>query len=132
MNHKKFVLLVDDEAILLLSVQRELMLKLGSEITCLTSLRAEDGLKKIDELAEREENLSLVISDWLMPGMNGDVFLREVRKRYPKVRLVLLSGHVDDEQVTSISHDIDLFAFLKKPCRRNEIYDTVKQAIEQT
>ena len=106
MTAEKAVLIVDDEAILLMSLRQEVSIKFGSDIACYTALSAEEGLERSEKLHDEHKSLFLVISDWLMPGMKGDDFLRRVRAMHPEAKLVMLSGHATEQQRTTIAKDI--------------------------
>ena len=129
MNVKRAILIVDDEAILLLSIRQELRLRFGTEYHYETALNAELGLRAIDRLAEEGIRLVLVISDWLMPGMRGDAFLKLVHERRPEVKLVMLSGHADRAQMEELAASTGLFACMSKPYQSSVLFDTVNRAM---
>ena len=83
-NERPVVLLVDDEASILSSLQRSLRRE-GWRIVTVGS--AEEGLEVL-----RRGPVSLVVSDQKMPGMNGLDFLARVGGPAPKARRVLLTG----------------------------------------
>lgn len=129
MNDKKAILIVDDEAILLMSLRQELYLRFGAEILYETATSAEKGLEVIGELRGKDVSVVLVISDWQMPGMRGDDFLKEVHVQYPNIRLIMLSGHADARVMDEIFQGNELFTFLSKPYRRQELYNLVSKAL---
>ncbi|HUJ70029.1 MAG TPA: HDOD domain-containing protein [Syntrophorhabdales bacterium] len=85
------ILFVDDEDNILRSLRRELA---DSEAEIFLAGSAEEGLK----LLERER-VDIVVSDYRMPVMNGIEFLGLVRKRYPGVYRVMLSGFMEQHIV---------------------------------
>jgi DNA-binding NarL/FixJ family response regulator len=129
MSARRGILIVDDEAILLLAIRQELRLALGSEYVYETAFSAERGLDAIDELSSKEVEVAVIVSDWLMPGMRGDEFLRRVHAERPEARLVMLSGHADDDQMESLSRELGLFAYMSKPYGRNELAEVVRRAL---
>ena len=102
MSPDKAILLVDDEAIILLAMRRELRSELGPSFRYEIATSAEEGLAVIDELATDGIRVVLVISDWLMPGMKGDEFVVRVRGIHPGVRTVMVSGQIDEEQLDKL------------------------------
>jgi DNA-binding NtrC family response regulator len=130
MSARLAILVVDDEPILLLAIKRELRLKFGSSYIYETAISAEDGLAAIDRLEKDGEELVLAISDWLMPGMKGDEFLKIVHETCPQVKLVMLSGHADASQMEALSGEAELFAFLSKPYQSSQLFDIVHRALE--
>jgi len=130
MTGKRAILIVDDEAILLLSMKQELRLKFGCAYHYETALSAEQGFAAMDRLEKLGIEVPLVISDWLMPGMRGDAFLRRIRERSPGTKLVLLSGHADRSQMEELSAEIGLLSFMSKPYVSSTLYDVVSRAMK--
>jgi len=102
------VLFVDDEPNILNGFRR-LFRKDPVELFCVGN--AEEGLVL---LAEQEVNL--VVSDYMMPGKNGVEFLAEVRRIYPLSRRILLSGYGDTGRIAAALSAGDLHEVLEKPC----------------
>ncbi len=108
-------MMVDDEAIILLSLRQELRSELGPGYRYEIARDAEEAFSVIDELEADGIQVVLVISDWLMPGMKGDEFLGAVRARHPGVRTVMVSGQTDEGRVASLRENGILDAFIRKP-----------------
>lgn len=106
MKHK--ILIVDDDARLLKSFERVL----GPRFETHT---APDGAAGLDILAE-QERVSLVISDYRMPGMNGVEFLAKVMERSPDTVRILLTGYADAETAMQAVNEGNIFRLLSKPC----------------
>lgn len=113
---ERFVLCVDDEPIILLALKRKLIAALGGEIRCETATGAESALQLLGEFAAAGRELLAVVSDWRMPGMGGDDFLRLVRRDRADARLILLSGFADREMVQALDAEIGLAGIFQKPC----------------
>jgi DNA-binding NarL/FixJ family response regulator len=126
MSSRRGILIVDDEAILLLAIRQELRLAFGTSFVYETAINAERGLDALKALTAKGVDVAVIISDWLMPGMRGDEFLRIARTEYPDTKLVMLSGHADAAQMEGLDQDIGLYARLSKPYRRNALTELVK------
>lgn len=109
------IICVDDEAIILMAMKRELKAHFLDRFRFETALDAEDGLEVIRELIDEGVSVILVISDWLMPGMKGDEFLSVVRAQHPSVRTVMVSGQTDEDSVALLRENGTLDAFIRKP-----------------
>jgi len=109
------ILLVDDEAIILLALRQELRSELGSGYRYEIAASAAEGLEVFDELAADGVRIVLVISDWLMPGMRGDEFLMRVRELHPEVRTIMVSGQTDEDQLDRLKSSGALDVFMRKP-----------------
>jgi DNA-binding NtrC family response regulator len=111
----KAILLVDDEAILLLALRQELRSELGLSYRYEIALSGAEGLAVFDELTDKGIRIVLVISDWLMPGMKGDEFLIRVRELHPEVKTIMVSGQTDVGQLDKLRASGALDSFMRKP-----------------
>ena len=96
MKGELYVICVDDEKIVLDSLSSQLTRNFGNNFNYEFAESAEEALEIINELKENDSNeIFVLISDWLMPGMKGDELLEEVMRRVSGVKAILLTGHVD-------------------------------------
>ncbi len=113
---KKRILFVDDEELVLQGLQRSLrVMRQEWDMEFLDS-----GHKALTRMAELP--FDLVVTDMLMPGMNGVELLRQVKDRFPKTVRLILSGHAERQlvlQSVGLAHQ-----YLAKPCEA-EILKTV-------
>lgn len=82
------------------------------------SVLASDGNQALDELQSSE--FSMVITDMRMPNMTGMELLKEVKQRYPKVKVVLISGYTG-AQIESEAEEHKADGFLGKPLMMSDI-----------
>ena len=87
----------------------------------------EEALKFI-----KENKPDLVISDFLMPQMNGLEFLTEVNKVYPEVSKILLTGYADKENAIRAINDIGLYRYIEKPWNNDDLIINIKNGIERS
>ena len=117
------ILFVDDSK-LALQVSKDLFLSKG--ITILTANDAETALElfKLHEIA-------VVVSDNHMPGMSGLDFLTELRTVSPDTVKVLISAYVDLPSALAAINNSEVFRFLLKPWKDEEILDVVKEGLRR-
>lgn len=125
----KAILIVDDEAILLLSLKQSLRLRFGSGYRYETAVNGAEGLARVKELAEDGVRVVLVISDWLMPGMKGDEFLLRIHESYPDIKLVMLTGHATESEMSELAREVSLEAFVRKPWNAEHLYAVIERAL---
>jgi two-component system cell cycle sensor histidine kinase/response regulator CckA len=89
------VLLVEDDESLR-ELIREILQANGYEV-----LEAEDPMKAIETVERHQGPIHLLLTDILMPGMNGPVLAQRVRDRRPDVRVLYMSGHTEDSVAQS-------------------------------
>jgi len=117
------VLLVDDEVDFVKTFSERLVLR------DLDILKAFSGEKALQVL-EQNKNVEVVILDVKMPGVDGIEVLAEIRKRFPLVEVIMLTGHSD------VNSAIDgmkqgAFDYLMKPCDMDQIIAKVTEAAKK-
>jgi DNA-binding NtrC family response regulator len=78
-----------------------------------------------------KEKVDIVVSDQLMPEMNGLDFLKIVGDRHPSVIRILLTGHGDMETAVEAINAGTLFRYLLKPCSHAQLLATLHHACEK-
>jgi YesN/AraC family two-component response regulator len=101
------VLIVDDEEMVLSSLRGVFTLSTDYRL-----LMETDPRKALEVLPRTP--VDLVISDFLMPQMNGIEFLKEVKKLQPETIRVLLTGYADKENAIKAINDVGLYHYLWK------------------
>ena len=127
---RKTILLVDDDAIILLALRQELRLRFGEAYAYETATSGAKGLERAAAIGAGGDELAIVISDWLMPGMKGDEFLAEVKRRHPEVRCIIVSGQADPEAIAKARELVALDAFIRKPWNRRELLRAVDSCVD--
>ncbi len=117
------LLLVDDEPGILRALARVFR---QENYEILTALSADEGLAKL-----REGPVHLVVSDHMMPGMNGAAFLKEVKARWPDTIRIMLTGHADTNAVMGAINEGAVYKFILKPWNDDDLRVTVALALEQ-
>lgn len=123
------ILCVDDEAIIVLSLKQELKARYSDRFVYETALSAEEALDVIGELEDEGNSLVLVISDWLMPGMKGDSFIRTVKQTHPGVRALLVTGQADERTIDELLQDGVVSAVIMKPWSDSVLFDRIEQCL---
>jgi len=116
------ILLVDDERQVIRSLQRLLM---TTDYRVLTALSAREGLALLEK-----ETVHLVMSDMRMPEMDGYEFLNIVKKRYPRVIRLMLTGYSEESVVLKALEDNTVKVYLFKPWKNEELLETLRQVFE--
>ncbi|RMF60462.1 MAG: response regulator, partial [Calditrichaeota bacterium] len=117
------VLFVDDERNILSSVQRILR---RAPYRVLTANSPELGLELIQKHA-----VTLVVSDFRMPTMDGVSFLEKVRDLSPDTVRMLLTGFADTDSAIRAINNGNVFRYLKKPIREPELLEALRTGVRQ-
>ena len=121
---RRRVLLVDDDALVVKSLEALLSLEGGYEILGFTSCRA-----ALDAI--RTHPCDVAISDFLMPEMDGVAFLKEVRRLYVEVPLIILTGYADKESAIRAINEVGLYHYLEKPWQNDDLLQIIDGALNQ-
>ncbi|HVG50802.1 MAG TPA: response regulator [Xanthobacteraceae bacterium] len=92
-------------------------------------LEAGNGVEAIEVLEERDGQIDLVVSDVVMPEMDGPTLFKELRKRNPDLKIIFVSGYAEEAFSKSLPEG-GQFAFLAKPFTLKQLVATVKETIE--
>lgn len=123
-NSQSTVLVVDDEDIILSTVRAVLQIETDHRVECFSKPR--EALKYL------EANMpDAVVSDYLMPEMNGIQFLTRARHLRPEAPRILLTGHSDKQSAVQAINDVGLFHYLEKPWENPQLVLTINNAVEK-
>lgn len=123
------ILLVDDEKTVLDSLCSQLggLYPHGVEFEAAES--AEEAWEVLEHLEEEDARVIVVVSDWLMPGQRGDEFLAQVRRRFPGIGRILLTGHADPAALERARTEAAVHRILFKPWRPEELREAIQSSI---
>jgi DNA-binding NtrC family response regulator len=74
----------------------------------------------------------LVISDYLMPEMDGITFLSRVKEKYPHAPRILLTGYADKENAIKAINDVGLYQYIEKPWNNDDLHLIIRNGLEKT
>ena len=123
MKEQYSILCVDDEEYILKGLRMSLEID-GYKV--FTALNGEEALQILDK-----EPIDLIITDQRMPVMDGAALLRQVRKKYPEIITIMLSGYSDFEALVQAVNEGEIFRFLSKPWDDAELKAVIRTALEQ-
>jgi type II secretory ATPase GspE/PulE/Tfp pilus assembly ATPase PilB-like protein/DNA-binding NarL/FixJ family response regulator len=118
------VLLVDDEPNVLAALRRVFR---WENYEILTAAGGQEALR----LLEQGPPVQLVISDFMMPGMNGSELLVRIRERWPEMLRIMLTGHANTEAVMGSVKEGAVYRFILKPWNDDDLRLSVALALEQ-
>jgi len=117
------VLFVDDDQMLLASVKRVLLKEPYSTLFATSAREAFEILK--------QNEVHVIITDMRMPQMGGLELLSIVKKEYPRVIRMVLSGLTQADSLLKAINQGEIFRYITKPWKSNEELRTIiRQAIE--
>ncbi|MFW6137556.1 MAG: HD domain-containing phosphohydrolase [Spirochaetota bacterium] len=117
------ILFVDDEPNTLSSFRRIFFRE--EDIEVFTARSAGDALKILEY-----NDISLVISDMKMPGVDGNNFLKYTKDKYPQMLRIMITAYADLQATLDAVNNGEVYRFLTKPWNDNDLRVTILKALE--
>ncbi|GBE03980.1 alkaline phosphatase synthesis transcriptional regulatory protein PhoP [bacterium BMS3Abin09] len=125
MNSKIKILIADDEELILLAWKKELESEGYKVITALNGKLAVEAAAK--------EKPDIVLTDLIMPEMNGVEVCRKIKEMYPDTQVVFVSGHPaqTEKQIMDFIAAGGRDEYLRKPLLKDEIKTVINGLVEE-
>ncbi|MGE5270941.1 MAG: response regulator, partial [Thiohalocapsa sp.] len=91
-------------------------------------IEAKSGEGALEAIRDAEEPIDLLITDVVMPRMDGPALVREVRESHPDMKVIFISGYTEDAFRQRLDTDSDIH-FLPKPFSLKQLASKVKEVI---
>jgi len=119
------ILLVDDEEMVLNSIKSFFAIESDYNLATYTSpIQALRGVE--------QSHFDLVISDYLMPEMDGITFLAKVKEKRPLIPRILLTGYADKENAIKAINNVGLYQYIEKPWDNEDLRLIIRNGLEKT
>ena len=124
-NEHPSVLIIDDEDMVITSLRAYLQLETEYKV---------EGITDPEEAVRFLENrqVDVVVSDYLMPKLNGIQLLARAKQLQPETTRVLLTGHADKQSAIQAINDVGLYQYLEKPWENAQLLLVIQNGIERT
>ncbi len=123
-NSVERVLILDDEEMVLTSLRSFLELETDYEVVTFTS--ANEALEYT-----KKNKINLVVSDYLMPEMDGISFLAKVKEIDPNATRIILTGYADKENAIKAINEVSLFQYIEKPWDNDNLKLVIRNGIDK-
>jgi DNA-binding NtrC family response regulator len=121
---KESVLIVDDEEMVLTSLSTYLALETDYEVITHTS-----ALRALLHL--EAQDVGIIVSDFLMPEMDGISFLARARDLRPDAPRILLTGYADKENAIKAINQVGLYQYVEKPWDNDDLRLIIRNGLEK-
>ena len=119
------ILLVDDEEMVLTSIKSFFAIETDYKLATYTS-----PVQALEDV--EHSHFDLVISDYLMPEMDGITFLAKVKEKRPLVPRILLTGYADKENAIKAINNVGLYQYIEKPWDNEDLRLIIRNGLEKT
>jgi two-component system cell cycle sensor histidine kinase/response regulator CckA len=93
-----------------------------------TVIEAGNGVEALEELERQGGQVDIVVSDVVMPEMDGPTLMKELKKRKPDIKIIFVSGYAEDAFDKNLP-DHEQFNFLAKPFTLKQLVTVVKETM---
>lgn len=118
------IVIVDDEDMVLTSLNAYLTLETDYVVETFSS-----ATKALEFIGSNP--IDLVISDYLMPEMNGISFLAKVKAIQPDAPRIILTGYADKENAIKGINEVGLYQYIEKPWDNDDLRLVIRNALEK-
>jgi serine phosphatase RsbU (regulator of sigma subunit) len=115
-------MIVDDEAVVTQSLAA--FLELEGDYTVIQHQSPREALTELNR-----RHVDLIISDFLMPDLNGLEFLKEAKRYSPEAPRIMLTGYADKENSIRAINEVGLFQYLEKPWDNDQFKLVIDSAL---
>lgn len=119
------IVIVDDEKIVTSAFKTLLRVEGFSDVNCFNN--PEEAVEFL-----KTNTPDIIISDFLMPQMNGLEFLTKAKELYPEVSMILLTGYADKENAIKAINEIGLYKYIEKPWDNDDLLMNIRNGIERS
>jgi len=126
---KAIILCIDDDATILDNLEIELKKIVGNRYILEMAETGDDALEICHETLDNQQDLALVISDCIMPGLRGDQLLKEIHQLSPKTLTIMLTGQADLINIGNAIQYANLYRYIPKPWKYEDLALAVKEAL---
>ncbi|MBW2051713.1 MAG: response regulator [Deltaproteobacteria bacterium] len=117
------VMLVDDEVPFVEAMTKRLTKR---DLNVISAYSGQESLEKLS----KTQTIEVVILDVKMPGMDGIETLQEIKKSYPLVEVIMLTGHATIETAIE-GMKLGAYDYLMKPCEMDVLMAKVEEAVDK-
>lgn len=121
---KKRIFYIDDEEFLC-DIAKEVLLKLNHDVEIST-----DSLEAYEVIEKNDGNYDLIITDVVMPKMSGPELIEKVHKKWPNIKVIFVTGYVDD-RIEKSGIDVEGDNFLRKPFNMNDLKNALSKIFDK-
>ena len=118
------IVIVDDEEMVLTSLESFLTLETDYQVHTFKS--PVEALEFV-----RDNEVHLIVSDYLMPEMDGISFLAKVRDIKPDVTRIILTGYADKENAIKAINEVGLLQYVEKPWDNDDLQIVIRNGLDK-
>lgn len=129
-SHLKAIVCVDDEPSILSALQQQIMRVFNNEYSIELAESGEEALEIIHDLHNANTEVSLIITDEMMPGIKGHALIEQILKQTSTIPCILLTGYAQSEIINQITSNHPILC-VSKPWDAHALMELIKGIIKE-
>lgn len=129
MNQREAIVCVDDEPLVLHALSGAIHRKLGDRYAIELASNGAEALELIDELAREHTRLRLVVSDAMMPVMDGYALVEWLHAHMPEVPTIIVTGYSQEPRIQQLQQEAGLLACFGKPWKADQLLSFIERTL---
>ena len=126
----KAILCVDDEKMIIECLRFQLEKHFQNDYLLEFAESGNEALEIIDDLTNEKIELLLIISDYLIPNMDGEELIKIVKGKYPTINIIMLTGQANSTVINDLLKSGMLNNVILKPWTEKNLIDLVKTNVK--
>jgi putative two-component system response regulator len=122
----KTILIVDDEKMITTTLSALIKMVLKYSVKAFN-----DPIEALKSEELVDKSVDMIISDFMMPGMDGLEFLKNAKEKSPDAVTILLTGYADKENAIKSINDVGLYYYMEKPWDNNALIKIIQNGLEK-
>lgn len=119
-------MIVDDEKMITTTLAALIKMALKCSV-----ISFNDPLQALESEELSQQKVDLVISDFMMPKMDGIEFLKNIKKKSPESVTILLTGYADKENAIKSINEVGLYYYMEKPWDNSSLIKVIQNGLER-
>lgn len=128
---REAIVCVDDEPLVLHALSGALARKLGPRYAIELASNGAEALELIEELGREHTKLRFVVSDAMMPIMDGYALIEWLHEHMPQVPKIIITGYGYEPRIDKLRQEAGLLACFSKPWKHEELLSFIAQALAE-
>lgn len=120
---------VDDEPLVLRALSGALSRRLGNRFVIEEACNGAEALELIEELAHEHTELRMVVSDGMMPIMDGYALIEWLHEHMPQVPKIIVTGYSHEARIIQLQQEAGLLACFPKPWEQSELFAFIERTL---
>ena len=128
-RQRKVILCIDDNIEVLKALRLQLRQEFKGHVRIVLAEGSEEALNTLEALDLSRNDALLIVSDWLMPNINGEDLIHIIEQRWGPIMTIVLSGHITPEARARLIDKEQVISVMNKPWNGEALSEVVNSSL---